>query len=124
MTTLVMFLFKSVVTDFFSLQISYMFDSCSKALLQTFSLSKFHTCLIHVQKCCYRTFSLSKFHVFDSWCVISYWSEAQVDFLYMVVGLQQRGFVAEDELTWSIRTCPAIAIITLSRDFNHISYLN
>jgi hypothetical protein len=46
--------------------------------------------------------------------VLSYWSEAQVDFLYMVVGLQQHGFVAEDELM-SIKTCPAIAIIPVQR---------
>lgn len=80
MTTLVMFLFKSVVTDFFSLQISYMFDSSY---------------------------------------VIIYWSEAQIDFLYMVVGLQQHGFVAEDELmehkplsSDCNHTCPEISTIS------------
>ncbi len=44
-------------------------------LLQTFFLCRFHTCLIHG--------------------VLSYWSEAQVDFQYMVVVLAP-DFVAED----------------------------
>ncbi len=78
MTTLVMFL-KSVVTDFFSLQISYMFDSWYVIIL---------------------VWGSSRFSIYG-------------------VGLQQRRFVAEDELTEHKdlssdcnHTCPEISTIS------------